>query len=523
MGIYLNPGNDMFQETVNGEIYVDKTELIACTNQCIRTPQKFICISRPRRFGKSMAAYMLAAYYGKNCDSSELFAPYKIAKTEDYRKHLNQYNVIMLNIQDFLSVSGSVDDMLDYLQDELIDELKEFYSDKLSEKDRVLSMALNKIYSRTKEGFIFIIDEWDCILRDNRYSVDDQKKYLDFIRNLLKDKAYVALAYMTGILPIKKYGTHSALNMFDEYSMTRPFEYAQFIGFTETEVKELCEKYQVDFDTMKSWYDGYVFPEAGHIYNPKSVVDSIRRKCFASYWTQTETYEALKIYIDLNYDGLKDAIVQMLAGEKITIDYETFQNDMTTFQSRDDVLTLLVHLGYLAYDSVGQQVSIPNSEIRAEFVRAIKNCKWKEVMNALEQSDRLLTATWNRDEKTVAEILDIVHSENTSILTYNDENSLSCVISIAYYSAMKEYTKIREFPTGKGFADIVYLPKAHSGKPAMIVELKCGVSAEGAIAQMKDKKYVESLKEYQGNLLLVGINYDRGSKKHTCVIEKWEK
>ena len=274
---------------------------------------------------------------------------------------------------------------------------------------------------------------------------------------------------------------------------------------------------------MKSWYDGYVFPEAGHIYNPKSVVDSIRRKCFASYWTQTETYEALKIYIDLNYDGLKDAIVQMLAGEKITIDYETFQNDMTTFQSRDDVLTLLVHLGYLAYDSVGQQVSIPNSEIRAEFVRAIKNCKWKEVMNALEQSDRLLTATWNRDEKTVAEILDIVHSENTSILTYNDENSLSCVISIAYYSAMKEYTKIREFPTGKGFADIVYLPKAHSGKPAMIVELKCGVSAEGAIAQMKDKKYVESLKEYQGNLLLVGINYDRGSKKHTCVIEKWEK
>lgn len=523
MGIYLNPGNDMFQETVNGEIYVDKTELIACTNQYIRTPQKFICISRPRRFGKSMAAYMLAAYYGKNCDSSELFAPYKIAKTEDYRKHLNQYNVIMLNIQDFLSVSGSVDDMLDYLQDELIDELKEFYSDKLSEKGRVLSMALNKIYSRTKEGFIFIIDEWDCILRDNRYSVDDQKKYLDFIRNLLKDKAYVALAYMTGILPIKKYGTHSALNMFDEYSMTRPFEYAQFIGFTETEVKELCEKYQVDFDTMKSWYDGYVFPEAGHIYNPKSVVDSIHRKCFASYWTQTETYEALKIYIDLNYDGLKDAIVQMLAGEKITIDYETFQNDMTTFQSRDDVLTLLVHLGYLAYDSVGQQVSIPNSEIRAEFVRAIKNCKWKEVINALEQSDRLLTATWNRDEKTVAEILDIVHSENTSILTYNDENSLSCVISIAYYSAMKEYTKIREFPTGKGFADIVYLPKAHSGKPAMIVELKCGVSAEGAIAQMKDKKYVESLKEYQGNLLLVGINYDRGSKKHTCVIEKWEK
>lgn len=378
MGIYLNPGNDMFSEVINGEIYVDKTELITCTNRYIRTPQKFICISRPRRFGKSMAAYMLAAYYGKDCDSLDLFSKYKIAKTKDFKKHMNQYNVIMLNIQDFLSVTTSVEDMLDYLQEEIIEELKARYTDKISEKDQILSVALNKIYSRTKEGFIFIIDEWDCILRDRRYSADDQKKYLDFIRNLLKDKVYVSLAYMTGILPIKKYGTHSALNMFDEYSMTRPFEYAQFIGFTETEVKDLCEKYQVDFDTMKSWYDGYVFPEAGHIYNPKSVVDSIRRKCFASYWTQTETYEALKIYIELNYDGLKDAIIQMLAGERIAIDYETFQNDMTTFESRDDVLTLLVHLGYLAYDSKEQQVFIPNAEIRAEFVRAIKTCKWKE-------------------------------------------------------------------------------------------------------------------------------------------------
>lgn len=523
MGIYLNPGNDNFKIACNSQIYVDKTEMMEQTNRMLNTQQRFICISRPRRFGKSMAAYMLAAYYGKDCDSSELFAPYKIAKTEDYRKHLNHYNVIMLNIQDFLSVTGSVAEMLSFLQKRVTKELKREYPNIIDEDESVLSFALEDLYSRTKESFIFIIDEWDCILRDNRYSADDQKKYLDFIRNLLKDKAYVALAYMTGILPIKKYGTHSALNMFDEYSMTRPFEYAQFIGFTETEVKELCEKYQVDFDTMKSWYDGYEFPEVGHIYNPKSVVDSIRRKCFASYWTQTETYEALKIYIDLNYDGLKDAIVQMLAGEKITIDYETFQNDMTTFQSRDDVLTLLVHLGYLAYYSDCQQVSIPNSEIRAEFVRAIKNCKWKEVIDALEQSDRLLSATWNQDEKTVAEILDIVHSENTSILTYNDENSLSCVISIAYYNAMKEYTKIREFPTGKGFADIVYLPKKHSEKPAMIVELKYDASAEGAIAQMKDKKYVESLKEYHGNLLLVGINYDRGSKKHTCVIEKWEK
>lgn len=522
MGIYLNPGNDSFKMACGSEIYVDKTEMIEQTNKMLGTQQRFICISRPRRFGKSMAAYMLAAYYGKDCDSSELFAPYKIARAKDYQKHLNRYNVIMLNIQDFLSVTDSVGEMISFLQKRVIRELKRKYPDIL-ENESILSLALEDLYCETKEGFIFIIDEWDCILRDRRYSTDDQKKYLDFIRNLLKDKVYVAFAYMTGILPIKKYGTHSALNMFDEYSMIRPFEYAQYIGFTEAEVKELCEKYQVDFESMKSWYDGYVFPEVGHIYNPKSVVDSIRKKSFASYWTQTETYEALKIYIDLNYDGLKDAIVHMLAGEKVTINTERFQNDMTTFSNKDDVLTLLIHLGYLAFDREYSEVFIPNVEIQGEFRNAIIGEQWKNVVAALEQSERLLQATWNQEGKTVAEILDTVHSENTSILTYNDENSLSCVISLAYYNAMKEYTKVREFPTGKGFADIVYLPKKYSDKPAMIVELKYNVSAEGAIAQIKEKKYVESLKEYQGNLLLVGINYDRDSKKHTCVIEKWKR
>ncbi len=523
MGIYLNPGNDNFKMACDSEIYVDKTEMIKQTNRMIGTQQRFICISRPRRFGKSIAANMLTAYYGKDCDSSELFAPYKIAKDDNYRQYLNQYNVIMLNIQDFLSVTGSVDEMISYLQEELIEELRESYPGKFPEKERFLSMALNKVYSKTKESFVFIIDEWDCILRDRQYTADDQKKYLDFIRNLLKDKAYVALAYMTGILPIKKYGTHSALNMFDEFSMTRPFEYAQYIGFTESEVKELCEKYQVDFDTMKSWYDGYTFSEAGHIYNPKSVVDSIRKKSFGSYWTQTETYEALKIYIDLNYDGLKDAIVQMLAGGRVDINPERFQNDMTTFSGKDDVLTLLVHLGYLAFDSEHSEVFIPNAEIRGEFRNAIQGDHWKDIVTALEQSQKLLEATWNQEEETVAKILDTVHSENTSILTYNDENSLSCVISLAYFNAMKEYTKIREFPTGKGFADIVYLPKKYSDKPAMVVELKYDVSAEGAIAQIKEKKYVESLKEYRGNLLLVGINYEKESKKHTCVIERWER
>lgn len=521
MGVYLNPGNRLFAEAIGSEIYVDKTELIEHTNKVLGTLQKFICISRPRRFGKSMAANMLAAYYGRGCDSSTLFASYKIAGYESYKKHLNQYNVIFLNVQNAFSRVETIEEMLQYIQREILDELKETYKGLIPEEEKFLSAALEKLYSKSEEKFIFIIDEWDCAFRSKEVQKEEQTRYLDFLRDLLKDKAYVALAYMTGILPIKKYGTHSALNMFDEYSMTSPKNFAEYIGFTEEEVKTLCENYRADFNTMKNWYDGYTFPKAAHVYNPKSVVDALRAGEFASYWSQTETYEALRKYIDANYDGLKEAIISMLAGNFYKVNTRTFQNDMTTFQKKDDILTLLIHLGYLAYDNKTASVYIPNAEIQEEFRNAVEGSNWTEVIDAIQQSEQLLQATWNMESETVAEMIDRVHMENTPILTYNDENSLSCVISLAYYNAINEYTKIREFPTGKGFTDIVYLPKEHSNKPAMLVELKYGKSAEGAIAQIKEKKYVGSLREYQGNLLLVGINYDKENKEHQCVIEKY--
>lgn len=369
--------------------------MIELTNRVLGTLQKFVCISRPRRFGKSMAANMLAAYYGRGCDSRALFESYKIAKCESYEKHLNQYNVIALNMQNFFSVVNSVEELITFIQAVVLEELRECYADKIPTQERFLGMALDKLYSRTGEGFLFIIDEWDCILREKKYTTEDHKKYLDFIRNLLKDKAYVALAYMTGILPIKKYGTHSALNMFDEYSMTSPKKFAEYIGFTEDEVKTLCEEYQSDFDTMKSWYDGYSFPKAAHIYNPKSVVDALRAEEFASYWTQTETYEALREYIAADYHGLKEAIISMLAGNYYKVNTRTFQNDMTTFKTKDDILTLLIHLGYLAYDKEKASVYIPNTEIKEEFKNAVEGSNWTEVIDAIKQSEQLLQATWN--------------------------------------------------------------------------------------------------------------------------------
>ena len=523
MGVYLNPGNDRFKRSCNSEIYVDKTGLISLTNKVIDTEQNAVCISRPRRFGKSMAANMRAAYYGKDCESAEIFDKYKIVEDESYRKHLNQYNVIFLNVQNALSRVNTMEEMLQYIQKEVLAELRNQYADKFPKDENILSAALEKLYSNLREGFIFIIDEWGCVFRNKQVSNEEQTKYLDFLRDLLKDKAYIALAYMTGILPIKKYGTHSALNMFDEFSMTDPGEYAEYIGFTAGEVEELCHQYHLDFEKEKEWYDGYVFTNELHIYNPKSVVDSIRRKKFANYWTQTETYEALREYIDADFDGLKTEIVQMLSGDRCKVNTRTFQNDMTTFKNKDDILTLLIHLGYLAYDSRTASVYIPNAEIQEEFKNAVEGSNWTEVMKLIKSSDELLQATWSEDSEKVARIIDEVHMENTSILTYNNENSLSCVISLAYYNAVNEYTRIRELPTGKGFADIVYIPRKHSDKPAMIVELKYDKSALGAIDQIKEKRYVESLKEYQGNLLLVGINYDIETKKHTYLIEEYVK
>lgn len=519
MGIYLNPANDSFMESLRSEIYVDKSGIIRYTNRVLGTRQKNICVSRPRRFGKSMTAEMLAAYYSCGCDSRQLFRELDIVSTADFAEHLNRYNVLFINMQDFLGRAGNVENMISYLQSAVLKELQVLYGDTVNENGAYLGEALEHIYQNTKKGFVFIIDEWDCIFREKKIDMESHTLYLDFLRNLLKDKSYVKLAYMTGILPIKKYGTHSALNMFDEYSMMNPDMLAEFVGFTEIEVKELCECYHMDFQEMQRWYDGYCF-EKQHIYNPKSVVDSLRRKKWSSYWTQTETYEALKVYIEMNFDGLKDAIVLMLGGERCQINPRTFQNDMTTFHGKDDVLTLLIHLGYLAFDETKSEVFIPNHEIEMEFINAIDGAGWTEVIHAVSDSEALLKATWRQDSKYVAQEVDKVHMDNTSVLTYNNENALSCVISLAYYSARNYYHIMREMQAGKGFADMIFIPRENcSDKPALVIELKWDKSASGAIEQIKSKKYIRALDNYSGEILLVGINYDKESKKHQCVIE----
>ncbi len=378
MGIYLNPGNKSFQISLNSKIYVDKSNLIAYTNSVINTEQRFVCVSRPRRFGKSMAASMLAAYYGLGTDSGQ-FEHLAIAKDESYREHLNQYNVIFLNVQQFLSRTHDISQMTALIISYLTKEISRTYSNIEFFNNSDLIGCLMDVYAATNIPFVFIIDEWDCIFREYKNDTESQRLYLDFIRNLLKDQPYVALAYMTGILPIKKYGTHSALNMFDEFSMTNPGPLAPFVGFTDQEVQNLCAEFQMDYEEIKRMYDGYCFEGTTHVYSPRSVVSALLTRSYDNFWNKTETFEALRDYIILNFKGLQDIITELLAGARKKINTATFTNDMAAFSSADDVLTLLVHLGYLGYDYKTKEIFIPNSEIASEFCNAVESAGWDNI------------------------------------------------------------------------------------------------------------------------------------------------
>ena len=528
MGRFLNPDYSAFETALNSEIYIDKTGLLAYTNKVINTKQAFICNSRPRRFGKSVTADMLTAYYSKGCDSADIFADYEISHAGDFRQHLNKYDVIHLDIQWCLAPAKGAAGVVSYIEKSVIAELKEKYPDIISEETVSLPEAMSEIYTVTGNKFIVIIDEWDILIRDEANNRDEQENYINFLRGMFKGTEptrFISLAYLTGILPIKKMKTQSALNNFDEFTMLDAGALASYIGFTELEVEKLCDKYHKDFAEVKRWYDGYVL-ENQQVYNPKAVVSVMLRGNFQSYWSQTGTYEVVVPLINMDFDGLKQAVIEMVSGSTVEVDTGTFQNDTVSFSSRDDVITYLIHLGYLAYDQRKQCAFIPNEEIRQELLAATKKTKWNELQEFEYQSEQLLEATLDREETLVADYIEQIHMEYASAIQYHNENSLSSVLKIAYLSAMKYYFKpIRELPTGRGFSDFVFIPKEEYrvDYPALVVELKWNKSAHTELQQIKDKKYPESLLQYTGNILLVGINYDKKSKAHECVIEEYKR
>lgn len=519
MGNFIDKGNDGFASVRNTN-FVDKSMLIEEVNSVMLTENRYMCVTRARRFGKSVAVKMLNAYYDRSCESRSLFEGLEISKQADFEKNLNRFPVLYLDMTDFVTKYGDDEHLIDRIKHDICEELLSMYNNvAMNTNDDLMDLLIN-IVDQTGEKFVCLIDEWDELCREGYEALMDE--YVDFLRRLFKGSKteYVfACVYMTGILPIKRYNTQSALNNFEEYTMLSPAQLASYFGFTEKEVVGLCHDASMDARQMKLWYDGYELGSEKAIYNPFAVMRALKRKSFASYWASTNTFESLIQYITMNFDGLKDDVVSLLNDIPVKVNSLRFSNDMHKIDCKDDVLTLLCHLGYLSYNTETKCANIPNYEVRQEFETAIADSGWSEVNDALKQSDYLLSCVLNGDADIVASCVDKVHEQNTSLLQYNDENSLACVLSLAFYTARSRYSIVRELPTGRGFADIVLVPHKNIDLPAVVLELKFNQDADTAIRQIQQKNYGDALKSYFGDIVLVGINYDRSTKKHSCVIE----
>ncbi|MCI5731595.1 MAG: ATP-binding protein [Eubacterium sp.] len=522
MGTYFNPDNESFTKAVRSKIYMDKTGLLNELNDLLCTEGNCVALSHARRFGKSQAAGMIDAYYSLGSDSRELFAPFEIAKSPDFEEHLNQYNVIHLDISS----------IADFHKDDLVAEIKSrLYEDfqyagygKI-DAARDINVVIYDIYRRSQIPFVIIVDEWDCVIRNHADRPDLVHEYLQFLHALFKSeesRRFLALAYITGILPIKKIKDESAMNNFLEYSMIDSKRFTKYFGFTEEEVKELCTQYDMDFESVKEWYNGYLI-NGMHMYNPNSVYQAMTEEKLDSYWKNTSAFDTINQFVTMNFKGLKDDIMNMLAGDKVFVNVNTFRNDFERISTKDEALTALIHLGYLAYDGDSQETYIPNFEVALAYQSALETGEWKEIAESISTCQELLTMTIRGNEQRVAELIEQAHETYTSILKYNDENSLSCVLTMAYFTAPAYYNIIRECPAGKGFADFIFLPRKNAGtRPAMVVELKCDESTDTAIRQIKEKGYTGVLKDYKEEVLLVGISYSKETKKHSCKIERMD-
>ena len=527
MGIYINKGNTAFRQSRNSE-YIDKSGLIGVVNRTLFTRQKFTCVTRSRRFGKSMAAEMLSAYYDHSCDSRQLFADLEIAKDPTFEEHLNKYPVIYLDLSGFARELQKAK-VVERMEKELIADIRATYTNVPVPRGASLMKYLQRIHAATGDTFIFIIDEWDAILREcaqNPKLPNQTDDYVNWLRSMFKDVLAMEVfagVYITGILPIKKYDTQSALNNFQEYSMVKPGGIERYFGFTKDEVQALARKHGMDFDELEKWYDGYRIGDVSSIFNPNSVMTALREHWCESYWGKTGATDTVADYISRNFDGLKDNIISMLAGERCHVEPIGFRNDMAEINSRDDVLTVLIHLGYLAYDRRSKECYVPNMEVSDELKNAVRETGWTEVAKTLEQSRYLLDATLRCDAALVACMVQEAHIANASLIKYSDENSMACVLAIAYYYAHGDYIFHREYQTGTGFADLVMMPRKNVSKPVIIVELKYNDTTGTAIDQIHRRNYIDKVAEYTGNMLLVAISYDKKTKEHHCQIENWNK
>lgn len=518
MTLYLNTKRqyENYKELSQEKYFVDKSEIISIINENISTKSKYICVTRPRRFGKSSVADMLGAYYSKAVDSKAIFDKLKISKNDDYLEKLNKYNVISISFAEIDSNCSNCVEYIDRISNLLREDLKEkFPNANIDEK-----YTIWEVFSQLDEKFIFIFDEWDYIFNANIFE-EDQDKFLEFLMKLLKDKPYVALAYMTGILPIKKYSSGSSLNMFDEFTILNDMIYGEYFGFTEEEVKVLCDKQSsISFDEISSWYNGYLSEEGSRIYNPRSVIKALKNKKCKSYWTNTGAMDEVEEYLKYNILEIRDEVIEMVSGEEIDIFIdEEFRAGQGTPKTKEEIYSAMIVLGFLSYHD--GYLKIPNKELMKEFEKALSDESFGYVSKIIENSRKMLKATVDGNTEVVEDILHDIHNSEIPILQYNDENSLSCVLTLAYLSARDTYRIEREEKTGKGYADFTFHPR-RKNDIAFIVELKKDEETDVALNQIKEKEYVEKFrKEHKDRkVLAVAICYNSKNKEHHCKIEE---
>ena len=534
MGAYVNPSNISFRKALRMPLYVDKSEMICDLNNYFDTENQYLCVSRARRFGKTMMANLISAYYSKGCDSRSLFEGLKLAQHPNWDRYLNSACVIKIDVNGWFRSTQDKNLTVQAIQSAVISELRtEFPSVQLPEEVG-LANALVTINVALDETFVIIIDEYDVLFREN-VSDSLRTEYLDLLNSLFKNdslKPVISLAYITGILPIIRDRVQSKLNNFLEFTMLEPFELAPYFGFTEDEVKELCDKTGRDFEQCQHMYDGYSFPKVSHVFNPNSVANAMRTGVYKSYWTATSSYEAITYYIDENIDGIQTDICTLLGGGEVSVNTELYLNNVELFNSKDQLFTYLIHLGYLTIkkELTNSYCCIPNGEVHREWFNALEMAKgFKSIKDLLAPTRAVLEATEHLDAPRVAAALDYFHAQYSSSLTFNRESSLQSAILMAYFYARKDFMVFAEFPTGLGFADVALIP-LRPGRAAIIIELKCDAeglsstltSPQSAIEQIKSRNYAQALARHPGKdmgVILVGITYNAKTKKHQCLIE----
>lgn len=536
MGIFINSivPFEQYKDISRTRFFVDKSELIKELLQAVTLDgQQYFCITRPRRFGKTVMANMIGAFFEKAADASFIFDQLRISQYKDYQKHLNQYEVIYIDFSRMPENCTSYDAYIHRISCGLKEDLIRKYPELDLDILKPVWDTLQMVFEKTKDRFVFVMDEWDAVFHKDFIREYDRKKYLEFLRDLLKGQAYVEFAYMTGVLPIAKYSSGSEINMFKEYNMATSEMYSEYFGFLESEVDALFQIYQqtsssprISRADLRIWYDGYYTASGERLYNPRSVLCALTDNQLRNYWTSSGPYDEIFYYIRNNVDAIRDDLVLMISGEQVEVKIQEYAATATQLTTREQVYSAMVVYGLLTYDNASGKVSIPNKELMDRFNELLLSKEDLGYIHRLaKESEKMLKATLTNDTQTMSRILKYAHDTESLILSYNSEIELSAIINLVYLAARDRYRVEREDKAGEGYVDFIFYPERREDD-CIILELKIDSTPEDAIQQIKNKQYALRFQgklgekpRYIGNIRAVGISYDRKTKEHSCKVE----